>query len=73
MRSDLFKIPCIALVANLFTASHAFAAEGVERVGNTGASGIWILVNISYAGMRSQGNQSQGWRFVAFIFGFRGR
>jgi hypothetical protein len=55
MRSNLSKISFIALVANLVTASLAFAADGVERVGNTGASGIWILTNISYAGMRAQG------------------
>ena len=72
MRSNLFKIPCITLVATFVTASHAFAADGVERVGNTGASGIWILANISYAGMRAQGSRSTGWRIVAFIFGFPG-
>jgi len=70
MRSNLFKISFIALVANLVAASHAFAADGVERVGSTGASGIWLLANISYAGMRAQGSQSYGWRIVAFIFGF---
>lgn len=76
MRSNLFKFSFIALVANLVASSHAFAADAtgqtVLRVGNTGASGIWILANISYAGMRAQGSQSYGWRFVAFIFGFPG-
>lgn len=76
MRSNLFKIPCIALLANLVASSQAFAADGAERtvthVGNTGASGIWILANISYAGMRAQGSRSKGWRIVAFIFGFPG-
>lgn len=70
MRSNLFKMSCIALVANLVAASHAFAADGVERVGNTGVSVIWILANIGYAGMRAQGSRSKGWRIVAFIFGF---
>jgi hypothetical protein len=72
MRSKLFKISFIALVANLIASSHAFAADGVERVGNTGVSGIWILANMSYAGMRAQGSQSHWWRFFAFIFGFPG-
>ncbi len=76
MRSNLFKISCIALVANLVASSHAFATDAtgqtVVRVGNTGASGIWILANISYAGMRAQGSQSHWWRFFAFIFGFPG-
>lgn len=73
MRTSLFKIPFIALVANLVASSHAFADTAgptVVRVGNTGASGIWILANISYAGMRAQGSRSKGWRIVAFIFGF---
>ena len=39
---------------------------------DTGISGIWMLANISYAGMRAQGSQSTGWRIVAFIFGFPG-
>jgi hypothetical protein len=76
MRSNLFKFSCISLLANIVASSHAFAADGAERtvthVGNTGASGIWILANISYAGMRAQGSQSHWWRFFAFIFGFPG-
>ncbi|MBL7649947.1 MAG: hypothetical protein JNK74_27545 [Candidatus Hydrogenedentes bacterium] len=76
MRSNLFKLSFIALVANLVPSSHAFSAEVAERavvnVGNTGASGIWILANISYAGMRAQASRSKGWRIVAFIFGFPG-
>ena len=72
MRSNQFKALCIALVANLLTASQAFAADGAERVGNAGASGIWLLANFSYAGMRAQGSTRSGWRFLAFIFGFPG-
>jgi hypothetical protein len=37
-----------------------------------GVGALWILANISYAGMRAQGNPSFGWRCVAFIFGFPG-
>jgi uncharacterized membrane protein YhaH (DUF805 family) len=47
-------------------------ADNTERVRDTGASGLWILANISYAGMRAQDSPSQGWRIVAFIFGFPG-
>ena len=54
----------------------AFAADvagpTVTSVGNTGASGIWLLASISYAGMHAQGSRSKGWRIVAFIFGFPG-
>lgn len=76
MRTSLFKFSCVAQFANLAASSHAFAADvagqTVVHVGNTGASGIWILANISYAGMRAQGSRSKGWRIVAFIFGFPG-
>jgi hypothetical protein len=39
---------------------------------DTGVSALWILANISYAGMKAQGHPSFGWRCVAFIFGFPG-
>jgi hypothetical protein len=39
---------------------------------DTGVSALWILANISYAGMRAQGNSSFGWRCIAFICGFPG-
>lgn len=41
-------------------------------VRNTGVSGLWILANISYAGMRAQKHPSVGWRILSFIFGFPG-
>ena len=42
------------------------------QVTNTGISGLWVLANISYAGMRAQNNSSTLWRILAFIFGFPG-
>jgi hypothetical protein len=39
---------------------------------DTGGSGLWILANISYAGMRAQNHQSTGWRIASFILGFPG-
>lgn len=66
----------VPMLMTVLISSHAFAADTAERtvthVGNTGASGIWILANISYAGMRAQGSRTKGWRIVAFIFGFPG-
>ena len=54
----------------------AMAAEAVTQnqnaVARTGVSGIWILANISYAGMRAQDSANVGWRVVAFIFGLPG-
>jgi hypothetical protein len=39
---------------------------------DTGVSALWILANISYAGMKAQGHPSIGWRVLSFIFGFPG-
>ncbi len=33
---------------------------------------MWILANISFAGMRAQDNPSVLWRTLAFIFGLPG-
>ena len=41
--------------------------------GQTGVSGLWVLANISYAGMRAQNKpDTGGWRALAFIFGLPG-
>ncbi|HEY6306148.1 MAG TPA: hypothetical protein VI488_06770 [Candidatus Angelobacter sp.] len=54
----------------------AWAADGgsvaAQSATDTGVSGLWILANISYAGMRAQNSSSSGWRIIAFIFGFPG-
>jgi hypothetical protein len=42
------------------------------QVTNTGISGLWVLANISYAGMRAQNNSSKFWLILAFIFGLPG-
>jgi hypothetical protein len=39
---------------------------------STGVSGVWVLANISYAGMRAQNNRDRFWRTVAFVFGLPG-
>ncbi len=66
-----------ALTAILAAIPGAAWAQGVGTdprisVQDTGISGIWILANISYAGMRAQNSPSAGWRILAFIFGFPG-
>jgi hypothetical protein len=54
------------------------AADGIpspdaqQSIQSTGVSAIWILANISYAGMRAQNSSSSGWRVLSFIFGFPG-
>ena len=55
--------------------SWEWSAGGGRRgwsVGQGGATGLWVLANISYAGMRAQGHPSEGWRLLAFLFGFPG-
>jgi hypothetical protein len=42
------------------------------QIRDTGISGLWILANISFAGMRAQNHRSVVWRALAFIFGFPG-
>jgi hypothetical protein len=56
----------------------AFAAQGIpgtdaqQSIQDTGVSAIWILANISYAGMRAQNNPMAGWRTLSFLFGLPG-
>lgn len=54
----------------------AQAADSADRVqvtiGNAGVSGVWVLANVSYAGMRAQGHPSRLWRVLSFIAGFPG-
>ncbi len=47
-------------------------ADTGDRAGTAGVSGLWILANFCYAGMRAQANPSSFWRVVSFIFGFPG-
>lgn len=42
------------------------------EVRDTGISGLWVLANISYAGMRAQNHPSPLWRTLAFLFGLPG-
>jgi hypothetical protein len=42
------------------------------QIRDTGISGLWVLANGSYAGMRAQNHRSVVWRTLAFIFGFPG-
>jgi hypothetical protein len=65
------------LAASLVATAPSAAVAGVstqpaQATVSTGISAIWILANISYAGMRAQNSASSGWRIVAFIFGLPG-
>lgn len=53
----------------------AWAREGGELRSyvDRGVSGLWVLCNVSYAGMRAQNYpELRGWRIAAFIFGLPG-
>jgi len=43
-----------------------------QQVQDTGVSALWVLANISYAGMKAQGHPGFGWRCLSFICGFPG-
>src|SRR5262245_56786726 len=67
-------------LAGLFAAALPSLALAQQRAlsatqssaGNAGVSGLWVLSNICYAGMKAQAHPSALWRVVAFICGFPG-
>ena len=76
MKRETWAILGCFAVALLLPAcfNYEWSSNGERRwgVGQGGATGIWVLANISYAGMRAQNHPSRGWRIAAFIFGFPG-
>ena len=65
----------VSLLGFVSCTSAALAQSGVtaqSQIQDTGISGLWVLANISYAGMRAQNNPSRLWRILAFIFGLPG-
>ena len=54
------------------SAAAANTATQIQGSVRLGVSGLWVLANISYAGMRAQNSASAGWRIIAFIFGLPG-
>jgi hypothetical protein len=74
-KTNVFRNVSILLVMCASSVSVAFAqrmsSQEIQAT-NTGISGLWVLANISYAGMRAQNNNSKVWRILAFIFGLPG-
>ena len=65
----------IFLVGCLSCTCAALAQAGIQtqtQIQDTGISGLWVLANVSFAGMRAQNNRSVLWRTLAFIFGLPG-
>jgi hypothetical protein len=65
-------ITVLMSVAPITAAAADVVTQNQNSAARTGVSGIWILANISYAGMRAQDSASSGWRIASFIFGFPG-
>ena len=75
MRKLYFWRDLTVLMGFLFCTCAALAQSNTTaqtQIQVTGASGLWVLANISYAGMRAQNNRSVNWRILAFIFGLPG-
>jgi hypothetical protein len=62
----------VLLVASFSVKAAEVASQAQDATGQVGVSAIWILANLSYAGMRAQNSSSYGWRSVSFLFGFPG-
>ena len=62
--ASFFSVPALAFAQE--------ALPSTETIRDTGVSALWILANVSYAGMRAQNHRSWIWRFIAFVFGFPG-
>jgi hypothetical protein len=60
------------IVGVLLFAAFVQDRSGVATARDTGVSGLWVLANISFAGMRAQDHRSIFWRTVAAIFGLPG-
>jgi hypothetical protein len=69
----LRRLAALAFVS-FSCASSALAQQTNTRVQirDTGISGLWVLANASFAGMRAQNHRSVFWRTLAFIFGLPG-
>jgi hypothetical protein len=65
-------VSLVAGCAPAWAAAAEVLPEAPRSAGNVGASGLWVLANLCFAGMRAQNGPRAGWRIVAFLFGFPG-
>jgi hypothetical protein len=70
-RRDL-TILVLGCMACTSTVLAQVSATTQSQIQDTGISGLWVLANVSFAGMRAQNNRSVLWRTLAFIFGLPG-
>ena len=62
---------CIGVIAIVISVI-VYVQNGADTIRDAGISGVWILANISYAGMRAQNNSRARWHVLSFILGFPG-
>ena len=76
MRQIHFRRDLTILLIGFIACTSAAWAQGApatqSQIQDTGISGLWVLANASFAGMRAQNNRSVLWRTLAFIFGLPG-
>jgi hypothetical protein len=76
MRLTHFRRDLTVLLFGLASGTSAALAQASmtpqSQMQDTGISGLWVLANISFAGMRAQNHPSVLWRTLAFIFGLPG-
>lgn len=72
MSKRLDSLLAAAVVWMLPAIARAESDGGSRSVVSNGVGGVWVLCNVSYAGMRAQNHPSGGWRAAAFIFGLPG-
>ncbi len=76
MRQAHFRRDIAVFLFGLISCTSAALAQGgtvsQAQIRDTGISGLWVLANVSFAGMRAQNNPSAFWRTLAFIFGLPG-
>jgi hypothetical protein len=67
---------CVGLLigtsAPALALAQTYAPTAQQSASNAGVSGLWVLANICYAGMKAQAHPSAGWRILSFIGGFPG-
>jgi len=76
MRQIHFRRNVTILLLGFLTCTSAALAQvsttTQSQIQDTGISGLWVLANVSFAGMRAQNNRSVLWRTLAFVFGLPG-
>jgi hypothetical protein len=76
MRQTHFRRNLMILVFGCLACAAAALAQvsttTQTQIQDAGISGLWVLANVSFAGMRAQNNRSVLWRTLAFLFGLPG-